>query len=72
MVITLAKPSPPKPGVNSSVSLGILLDDRLRSLFPILNDPAIARREVNDSCERCRLTDYLERAVRPVIWEQHQ
>ena len=72
LVITLAKPSPPKPGVNSSVSVGILLDDRLRSLFPVLNDPAIARREVNDSCERCRLTDCPERAVQPVIWEQHQ
>lgn len=72
MVITLAKPSPPKPGVNSSVALGILVDDRLRNLFPLLSDSTIARREVNDSCERCRLPDCQERASRPTVWEQHE
>ena len=72
VVITLAKPSPPKPGVNSSVSIGLLMDDRLRSVLQWLNDPALVRREVNGSCERCRLTDCRERASRPTIWERHE
>ncbi len=72
IVITFAKSSPPKPGVNSSVSIGLLIDDRLRSVLIWLNDPALSRRDVNDTCERCRLTHCTERASLPTVWERHK
>lgn len=72
LVLTLAKPSPPRPGQNSSVTLGLAVDDRLRALVRFLNDPALRHRLVNDTCERCPLTDCLERAAPPLVLERHR
>jgi XRE family transcriptional regulator, fatty acid utilization regulator len=63
LVLALAQPSPPRGGVISSVSLGLALTDRLRHVVRFANDPALLRRTVNQTCERCPLTDCHERAV---------
>jgi XRE family transcriptional regulator, fatty acid utilization regulator len=34
-----------------------------------LDDPAIARREVNTTCERCPIKDCAERAAAPTVVE---
>jgi hypothetical protein len=68
-VVTMAKPSPPKE-VNSSVSLGFAVDDRLRSLVRFLNDDYLNRRLVNETCERCGALACLERSHPPVIWQR--
>ncbi|TAG24936.1 MAG: XRE family transcriptional regulator [Cytophagia bacterium] len=71
LIITLAKPSPPKPQLNSSVSLGLLIDDQLRALIGFLNDPALPQDVVGPTCERCALANCAERVV-PPIWVKKQ
>lgn len=72
LVISLAKDSPPRHGYNSSLTLGFALNDRLKTLVRFLDDPALIRKEVNETCERCRLHDCAERSWAPVIWQRMQ
>ncbi|MEZ4984726.1 MAG: helix-turn-helix domain-containing protein [Saprospiraceae bacterium] len=48
----------------SSVTLGLLVNEALRSRFRFLNDPALPSRVVNTTCERCSIAD-CEARVRP-------
>jgi len=41
----------------------------LRKRVKFLDDPAIARREVNTTCERCPIKDCAERAAPPTVVE---
>ncbi len=65
LALALAKPSPPKPGLNSSVTLGLAVDDTLRKTIKFLDDPALGLRIVNETCERCPLPDCQERVAPP-------
>ncbi len=72
LVISLAKDSPPRKGYNSSVTLGFPLNERVKTLVRFLDDPRLARKGVNQTCERCRLEACLERSFSPVIWQRQQ
>lgn len=72
LVITLAKPSPPRKEYNSSITLGFAINDRLKNLVRFLNDPALPHQQVNETCERCRLPDCAKRARQPVLWEKQE
>lgn len=71
-VVTLAKPSPPRKNVISSVSLGIEIDENLRQQVAFLLDPAIGQRVVGETCERCPLPDCAERVHAPTIVQQRE
>ena len=64
LCFTIAHPSGER---NVSVTLGILIDNDAKSKMKFLNDPAILTREVNTTCERCSITNCLERAVEPIV-----
>jgi hypothetical protein len=66
LLVTMAKPSPPK-NLNSSVTLGFVVDDKLLKLIRFLNNDTVEMRLVNDTCERCGDISCLERAHAPVI-----
>ena len=72
LCITLARPSYPSPNKNVSVTIGLLIDDELRSKVRFLNDPAIPAREVHTTCERCPIENCVERAAEPVIAQKKQ
>ncbi|WP_353480811.1 helix-turn-helix domain-containing protein [Haliscomenobacter sp.] len=72
LCITLARPSYPSPNKNVSVTIGLLIDDELRSKVLFLNDPAIPAREVHTTCERCPIENCVERAAEPVIAQKKQ
>ncbi len=72
LLLTLAKPSPPRRGYNSSVTLGFAIDDRLKMLVRFLDDRSLRPVAVNETCERCRLTDCDERTSPPVVWQRQQ
>ncbi len=72
LCFTLARPAYPAPNRNVSVTLGLLVNDALREKVKFLNDSAIQMREVNQTCERCPLTDCKERAAPPVIIEKKE
>jgi len=69
-VMSLAKPSPPNKKMNSSITLGFAIDDNLRSMAQFLNDPALPRRKVNETCERCGAVDCAERMKPPLVLEK--
>ncbi|MFN0037048.1 MAG: helix-turn-helix domain-containing protein [Saprospiraceae bacterium] len=67
LCIAIAKPGHPTPGRNVSVSLGVLLDDHAKQRIRFWDDPAIPRRTVNVTCQRCSLDDCAERAAPPKV-----
>nr|MCU0348166.1 helix-turn-helix domain-containing protein [Saprospiraceae bacterium] len=69
LCFTIARPAYPSPDQNVSITVGILIDATLRKRVKFLDDPAIARREVNTTCERCPIKDCAERAAPPTVVE---
>ena len=70
--IAVAKQGYPTVGRNVSVTLGVLLDEHTRRTIRFWDDPAISRRLVNVTCERCSLTDCLERAALPTVLHKRE
>lgn len=54
-VVAAARPLALKPGAVTSVSLGFRVDERLAATAKFLDDPAVERRDVDLTCERCPL-----------------
>jgi hypothetical protein len=71
LVISLAKPSPPK-GHNSSVSIGFAIDEKFGRLVRFLGDAGLEERDVNETCQRCGAPDCLERAHPPTLWQRQK
>jgi transcriptional regulator with XRE-family HTH domain len=69
-VIATARPLALTSGANSSVSLGLLLDDNFKRTVRFWDDPAVPRVLVNLTCERCPLTanECPERAAPPAVY----
>lgn len=58
---------------NVSVSMGIFLNDEVRKKIAFLHDPNLAKRNVNETCERCSLFDCKDRMAAPVVLQKkHQ
>jgi len=70
LVLTNARKSYPLPNTNTSVSIGMLLDDNARKTIQFHDDPHILRRDVNITCERCGVIDCNERVKPPLIIEK--
>lgn len=68
--ICLAKPDHDNPQDSTSVTLGLLINDRLRQLFRFLDHPNLKTKDVHTTCERCGITDCGARAVPPVLLQQ--
>lgn len=72
LCFTIARPAYPSPNRNVSVTLGLVINKELSEKVRFLDDPAIQVREVNKTCERCRLMDCTERAAPPVVIEKRE
>lgn len=72
--IALARPLALTAGTNTSVTLGFRMTDRFRRSVRFAEDPAIPRRQLNETCERCGLEpgQCFERAAPPVGFQQQQ
>ncbi|PSK90735.1 helix-turn-helix transcriptional regulator [Taibaiella chishuiensis] len=66
LCITIAKPQSKQGNDMVSVTLGLMLDKPMLQLMRFVNDPAIATRTVNTTCERCPISDCKERAAPPL------
>lgn len=49
-----------------SITLGMLINDKLRANFNFLNDPKLKQRTVHTTCERCSIPDCESRVANPV------
>lgn len=67
LCLTMARTNYPKEGRNVSLTLGFLINDKLRKIINWIEDPTISNREVNTTCERCPISDCTERAAEPVV-----
>jgi hypothetical protein len=66
LILTLARSGKPSPEKNNSLSIGILLNENTKRKIRFWNDTEIPIREVNETCERCPISDCAERAAPPV------
>lgn len=57
---------------NTSVFLGILLDEHSRTTIQFLEDPAIPRQEVNVTCERCSQLQCAQRVAPPSVLQRKE
>lgn len=65
--ITIARPGSPTPDTNISVTLGLLINDKLKETLAFWGDENVSERWVNNTCERCSVMDCEERAETPKI-----
>ncbi|RYF57405.1 MAG: XRE family transcriptional regulator, partial [Cytophagaceae bacterium] len=70
-VLSIAKSSPPST-TNSSINIGLPITDQLRSVFAFLDDPAIPRTDVGETCERCPIPDCSVRAAAPIVLARNE
>ncbi|MFI5128770.1 MAG: helix-turn-helix domain-containing protein [Chitinophagales bacterium] len=74
LCITIAKPAAKGSDEIVSVTIGLMIDQKLLQTMPFVNDTAIPVRTVHTTCERCGILDCKERAVLPseILKEQQQ
>ncbi|HLF56021.1 MAG TPA: helix-turn-helix domain-containing protein [Thermoanaerobaculia bacterium] len=74
LVVSLARHLALRPKTLSSVSIGFVVDERLRAVARFLDDPALPRRAVDLTCERCPLDAAAckERAAPPSVLERRR
>jgi len=70
LTISIAKVSTLLENTNYSVTLGFLMNDELKQKIDFVGDPGIAKKMINDTCERCQLTDCKERIAEPKAYEK--
>ena len=68
--ISIARAMYPTPNKNSSVTIGFLMNKDFKNKVRFWNDSNIAVRMVNETCERCRLTDCHERVVEASVLQE--
>ncbi|MFN0081246.1 MAG: helix-turn-helix domain-containing protein [Ferruginibacter sp.] len=73
LCISIAKPAAKGSKEIVSVTIGLLIDQKLSQTMPFVNDTAIPVKMVHTTCERCGIMDCKERATEPVeILKQKQ
>ncbi len=68
--ISVARALYPTPDINSSVTIGFLMNKEFKNKVRFWNDPAIPVRMVNETCERCPMTDCLERSTPATVLQR--
>lgn len=67
LCISIAKPVQKGGSEAASVTIGLLIDQKLPYTMPFVNDPAIPVVTVHTTCERCGILDCRERAAGPAV-----
>ncbi len=72
LIFALARPMMPTPELNTSISIGLLMTPSLKRTVKFWNDESIIRKDVNEACEYCPLTDCKDRAAEPKLLQHQQ
>lgn len=72
LVLAIARPTHLQANVNTSVSIGFLMNDALRNTVKFLRDPNLHIKLVNETCDRCGALDCNVRMAEPTILRQEQ
>ena len=65
--ISIAKTGHNNSQNSTSVTIGLLVNDKLRQLFRFLADPKLPIKDVHTTCERCGISDCEARAAPPSV-----
>jgi len=65
--IAIAKASRNNTDNSSSITIGLLVNDKLKKLFRFLESPDFPAKDVHTTCERCGISDCNARAVPPTV-----
>ncbi len=68
LCISLARPVLPNTKMNSSVTIGFLMNDEFKNQVKFWNDSQLSSRQVGVTCERCSDLQCAERAASPKIF----
>ncbi|MCH2084089.1 MAG: helix-turn-helix domain-containing protein [Saprospiraceae bacterium] len=68
--IAIAKTSRTSIEESVSVTIGLLINNKLKKLFRFLENNKLVVREVNTTCERCPISDCGARAIEPVFLQR--
>lgn len=72
LVLTLSFPNASKHEYVISISIGFQIDNQLKSNVNFLKDPQVPNLTVHTTCERCNVSDCLERKSPPFVYNQEQ
>ena len=72
LIIAMALPKTGSKHINYSISVGFMVNPKLKKTIKFYNDESVVMREVNETCERCPAVDCEVRAAKPVILEKEQ
>ncbi|NMM49171.1 helix-turn-helix domain-containing protein [Marinigracilibium pacificum] len=72
LLFSVAMPRTGNNSINYSISIGILINSKLRKTIKFCDDENIATRMVSETCERCSAVDCNERAASPSILNKNQ
>lgn len=72
LCISLAKPGFSNPENGVSVTIGLLVNPQLKSIFHFLKDPNLKVREVHTTCERCGIPNCDARVASPIVIERKE
>ena len=72
LVLAIARPTHLHANVNTSVSIGFLMNDALKNTVKFLRDPNLHIKLVNETCDRCGALDCNVRMAEPTILRQEQ
>lgn len=73
LCISIGKPAAKGSNEVVSVTIGLLIDQKLLQAMPFVNDASIPVKTVHTTCERCGIMDCKVRAAEPVeIYKQQQ
>ncbi len=70
LVLSMARSFYPSPARNSSITIGMMMNDALRETVHFLNDKSIPVRVVSNTCERCPVENCEERRAHPSVLEK--
>lgn len=71
-IISVARSMYPISGYNTSVSIGILMNENFKKAVNFSIDENVIRKEVSEACELCSIQDCKERAADPDILTQRE
>lgn len=69
---TFARPGHGDGNINSSVTIGLYLDEATRKTIKFVGDPSIQHKVVHTTCERCPITDCQERVTEATVILQRE
>jgi predicted transcriptional regulator len=70
--LTLSRTAYPSVNQQVSVTIGFLVDKKLKKHVQFYSDQQIPKTEVGVTCERCPIQNCAQRAAAPVQWEAKQ